>query len=449
MFQSNEITLDTFVVAEGSHLARKVFCAPEIFFDDIVTLLPHARAAQRSQSAKSATRIARLAPPIEQPSPHFDKKEKQEKQERQEKAADLGFKRDQQSRKRKRHSAPQNRKSGADTSLDQPVNPLPKEKSRQPSFKPAPPPAESSIRKNVINKRKQTGEEDNELAPPAHQLPKAMSEAQIKPRDDFGWAKNRVNPTAPRSIYHIAEKRPRTHHRSGRSALPHEVKLLILGFAAILAFLIITNMIVNKPSPPRQPRFSEQKAGETEHKRERYPNQVTFDNAKPIVVSPQKQDQKKIKNTQTKKQDSRNNKKEDKETRKASEPAKRIAAKPQRQQNQQNKKSEGRLQARAPIQAGIPRSWPKTMINGSEDLAKNLFKQVSIESVRLLVAPQQCSPCQIPAVLRDGTRILLTSQSITPWANIRKTGSLNIKANGLLTRTAQGTYSLIVKEVTP
>jgi hypothetical protein len=295
--------------------------------------------------------------------------------------------------------------------------------------------------------------------PPAHQLPKAASEAQFKPKESFGWAKNRVNPTALSSSMYSTERPGRAKKKLQprpleTRALPPEMKLLFAGLVTVIVLLFIANLIVNRPPPPRQPRFSESRGTEIDARTNTGAASLDFEEADPIVVRPAKPPARKkpseVKRRETQAKPAASQKKQQqkpstskKETRSPATP--KSVAKAQRPESKNSKN----LKARRTDNTGTPSSWPKIKVQGSEDLARNTFKQVTIESVRLLQMPKNCSPCQVPAILRDGTKILLTSQNLGPWKTVQKLGSINVRVNGLLSKTGQGTYSIIVRDVAP
>ncbi len=463
MFQSDEITLDTLIVPQGSPLARKVFCSPEIFFADMLAEAPRAAAQVRPAPSHSATRIARL--PRLSPTPQMKPdRVNQGKEAREDRAQKLAEPR---------------------TDHTPIVEPKPKENLNSPTAKKlrsvrdkkrkiqaedsprsmGSPPSPASLPVAPVAKKTEAAvsRANNDTTPqaaaapaaPAHQLPKAVSEAQIQTRD-FAWAKNRVNPTAPRSIFHMPQnaevKRPKTRtHRKSSGGLPWEVKLLMIGLVAVLALIFVAHLIVSRPSPPRQPRFSQQQNLDFDQGTQTASNAIEFDEAQPIIVptneKPNKRDAQNQK-TQTKPAPKNTSKKKETKRQSSAPAAKSAPAKKAPAASKSPQKTTS-LRARAPQKPAQNAVAALPKIRGSEDLAKNLFKQVSLESVRILQSPNSCAPCQVPAVLRDGTKILLTSTNMGPWQEIQRTKSLNIKATGLLTRSGQGTYTVIVKDVRP
>jgi hypothetical protein len=285
---------------------------------------------------------------------------------------------------------------------------------------------------------------------PSHQLPKASSEAQMRQEDNFTWAKNRVNPTAPKSIYQAAGRQRRRHKRP-MTRIWSKTNGLIAGAVLILGIIgtLLLSSLRSQQDPVR-PRFTVRKQLQEESPQiekstpkqpEETPKTQTGSNERSQVPEKRPAPTKKERNRDVKRA-SNERKKQQKKT------AQNANQKRPKPRNQQSPKQPARIQTQLPARK-LPASWPSTRVTSGPELARNKFKVVSIVNITLLQVPKSCQPCQIPGRLGDGTRVLLSSQSSAQWSEIIKSRTLVVNAKALVTQSAKDYYTLIIQELKP
>ncbi len=283
--------------------------------------------------------------------------------------------------------------------------------------------------------------------PPSHQLPKASSEAMLREKGDFTWAKNRVNPTAPKTIYQSSDFGSKKSRRRGsRQMLSFEHKVI----AGIAALIIVALLVVwgsqRGEDQIKKPRFSD---------KPRTTQSSTSSSSRPSAKRTQKKATTKKKRSKPKKKRKTKVTKKKKQNKKPT----RTSARKKKSQKKTKPRSAATLKSRSlkksppktPRSSGptVPSSWPRTRASSGSALQAQLLKVVSVTGLRLLEMPGNCQPCQIPAQLKDGTRVLLSSQDSSPWSGVKRTRSRQVNAKGLVTKSVQGYFTLIVQDLSP
>ena len=435
MLENDKITLDTVIIREGCPVGRRLFNSPELFFPDLIAQSASAKQRDANANLHGATRIARFLEPTPVPSKPYKPLAPQK-------------------------AAPPRKPVETENTVGIEIQPPPleitkkgkrkKSAAKNPPQKPEAVPTKAQPNRTHVQDQPSSKEANatSRNPSPAHQLPKAASEAQLKPRGDFTWARNRVNPTAPRSIFHSREKIGLGKRRTPQNKMPPEILYIAVGLVSIISIMLIALVAGNKNQKP-EPRLILRKSQpiQVETARPSTPGEMVFETGPKIPVntdsktkkSPTAVDQpkKSVARDSTNKQKQKNSTGESK-FKKQDTPSKPVIQKAPKAQTI----------AKAPKKPKADNSAPAIVTNDS-GLKSNLFKKVTINSVQLLISPDTCEPCQIPGKLQDGTRILLTSPNIQPWRAVQRKGSFNVKAHGFLTKNSQGTYSLIVQKLDP
>lgn len=430
MLENDKITLDTVIIREGCPVGRRIYSSPDLFFPDLIAQGASTKPRDAHANLHGATRVARfngldtnqnkafkpIAPPQQAPQKPIPRKPLETENT-------VGL--DQQPVRGESTKKGKRKKAAAKTQPQKPeIIPF---KTEAAAAQPTPPFATSAGFQNPS---------------PAHQLPKAASEAQLKPRGDFTWAKNRVNPTAPKSIFHSQEKIGANRRQAQQKKMPPELLYIAVGLISIISLMLIAYVANNRDQKP-EPRLMLRKSQpvEVESPSRQLPSALVFDTGPKIPVTADKKPKKSPPAPQRVKESVTRS---DSVRRKQTAPV--LVSKPKKQEMiAKSAAPKGQKKPKQPKQ----KADSLDTIRDNAGLENNLFKKVKIDGVQLLISPDTCEPCQIPGKLRDGTKILLTSPNIQPWRTVQRRGAYTVKASGFLTRNSQGTYSLIVQNLEP
>jgi hypothetical protein len=444
MLENDKITLDTVIIREGCPVGRRLFSSPELFFPDLIAQSASAKQRDAHVNLHGATRIARFQEPNTGQSKPYKPLAPQ-------KAAPL--------------LKPSETENTVGIEIPPPLEITQKKGKRKKAAKNPPQKPEAlPLKVQPSQAQAQSQAQGQPQAPsqpkskdgnpgsrnpsPAHQLPKAASEGQLKPRGDFTWARNRVNPTAPRSIFHSREKIGLGKRKTPQNKMPPEILYIAVGLVSIISIMLIAFVASNKNQKP-EPRLILRKSqpAQVETARPNPPAEMVFETGPKIPVNTDS----KVQKTPSAPDQPKNSAARDNTTKqKPKSPAGESKLKKQDSPSKPvtAKTPKATTIAKAPKKPNAENPSPAFITNDA-GLKSNLFKKVTINSVQLLISPDTCEPCQIPGKLQDGTRILLTSSNIQPWRAVQKKGSFNVKAHGFLTKNSQGTYSLIVQRLDP
>lgn len=539
LLRQNRISIDSYVLAAGSKIARRLYCSPETLFSEF---LPPASTPTQRPSAKSAEENRTLIAPLAERSPlaaapgrnHLQPAPRQfsppgllegddlqlrprppdraaiqqlqasppEQQQRVEHQIAAQYRAENVERQRQlalaeeaKRAAEQREHDRQREALEQARrNERQKEEDRAKAAREAPnkisarSEAEGQLsrrhRKRVYpthpQKLQRAQQQQKKRSPipknlararananaPLHQLPKAASEAQMREQEAFNWAKNRVNPTAPRTIHQTSVHRRRK--RRGKRAnfwtstefLITAGVLLIIGAIAVAALStrqsqhqpVKPRFTVRKQEPQEQPQPVQVQAPEEQPRGAQPPKQDSPQNERPredVKTRTQKPARKEAEKS-TPKATAKGQK--SKPTRKKGNQKEVRKAAPERTRN--TPKEPARLQTKLPARSlpnkgAVPGGWPSVQVKTGRELAANKFKVVSVMNITLLQVPDSCQPCQIPGKLSDGTKVLLSSQSTSPWKGVITSRTVVVNAKALVTQSAQDYYTLIVQDLSP
>lgn len=475
LFKQNRISVDSYVLAAGSRVARRLYCTPE-------ALLPHflpTAATPTNRENTTPGEETRTFIPVEHQLSDLHKETNDPRHRQLARAAEARKAAEQRMLKRQReaqHQAHHNQRQQHEErskAAPPPSNKI-QARSQAASYlsrrnrKRVHPTHPQKLQRALSRQKKRSPlpkfllrlRAKAKAPAPAHQLPKAASEAQMRVKENFTWAKNRINPTAPRSIYQTSAHR-RRKRRSQRGQFWTRAEFLITAGALLIIGVIAAAVMISGQSSHKtvKPRFTVRQPERQENPppqqtRSLAPTAQTDDpshresprtkkgreNVRPRVQRLSQQETRRSTPNASEKRQKRGVKIE---SRKATQP---------RRRNKSN--TPARLQTSLPANSfakkkALPASWPSVHVQTGRELALNKLKVVSVINITLLQIPESCQPCQIPGKLRDGTNVLLSSQSTTLWKGVIASRKVMVNAKALVTQSTQNYYTLIVQDLDP
>ncbi|MCA2959872.1 MAG: DUF4339 domain-containing protein [Silvanigrellales bacterium] len=108
-----------------------------------------------------------------------------------------------------------------------------------------------------------------------------------------------------------------------------------------------------------------------------------------------------------------------------------------------SKKQVSRQVSHATLAPPAP-GWPSTVVSKGPQLRANAFKVVSVVGIRVQGLPAAgCSPCQTRGTMADGTQVTLVAPTFTPFVPAKMAGATRVAVKALV--QASGEFRLLVQ----